>query len=276
MKKSILILFLFVGLFNMSAEAQRASGARKGSKSESSSKAKAKQNDNKKLFTNIFWGGFIDYTIRSSRANYYENSYRVYNPITNNYDYYIDTCISGLIVDGGVNLFFAGIGARYNITELNNNSSIGINAHPNLNLFVGSTVTFDLNVPLFLSYNSGNVATYKSKKDNGWNVGLGWNSTLILSDLAGIDRDQVNIYKRKTYIGEPIFKFGYTFYNTNDIPREWSLIVGTNTVNNLDPYKKSGTKQQILDPASNSYNIVIPPTTRSIFVKIGYHYYLGY
>lgn len=134
---------------------------------------------------------------------------------------------------------------RYNLSESNNNKSIGISGIPTIGLGGGITGGssygsgyLSFNLPVVLEYATGNISTYTSDKDAGFVVGVGVEvikAPLLVSsgstytDYYGNTVSTVTYPVPPSFWVEPCIELGYRHWNSNNKAKELNLIVGFGT-----------------------------------------------
>jgi hypothetical protein len=262
-------LCTFILLCSINTNAQRKSSAKKtGQKPNKSSSSISKSSNNKngrRFFTNIFWNGFINGGISPGYCEYLDQS--VIDPNTG-----LSKSVKYMIIyksDLFGNLLFLGVNERFILKQLNDDHSICVEASPSFGLGGSSGGALNLEVPVCVSYNLGNAATYDTKKEKGFGVGLGLqymrNRLVPISD--GNNYSYVNGYV------EPIFVATYRYLSSNFYPREWSLKIGSGAVKQSDKLGLSGTA--IGGDAANGFNpTIFAGSTYSVRLSMGF--YIGY
>jgi hypothetical protein len=168
---------------------------------------------------------------------------------------------------------------RLNIADFSDNSSLSIHVQPALGLCLGSGENIgSLSIPLMLSFNTGNISTYKTSKNSGFGIGLGleyFNGGLIKNiekaeDLTYYDQlgnpqiIQDNYKPDFTNLFAPAFELSYRFWNKSNAAKEISFMVGLGSKNELET---ANTFQSI----SQSGDAKTPMHFRLLFSK-----YLNY
>jgi hypothetical protein len=299
MKKTFTTLSLLLTILllqNEQAFAQRRSAAKNAKKSSSksssssskrssgskkSSSAKGADSD-KKLFSNIFWGAFINGGVLPGSLLYQDVNYGT----DINGNEIIGKSVNDLHSIGGfIAIPFIGYNGRYILKELNNEASIGLDASPSLGLTLTPNGIGTLEVPILLSYNSGAASTYSSKKDNGIGIGVGVHlikNGIIKSSIfdGGVSTNQKTI--DRSFFIQPAATITYRYFNSNENAREWSLKLGYSSYSGVyDPEGRLG--QLETNTVANSKR----NPTESDILKSGYSntafmirlsvgYYLGY
>jgi opacity protein-like surface antigen len=134
---------------------------------------------------------------------------------------------------------------HYTLKQINKKSSFSVHAFPSVGLMVASASVSEGNnlavrsnngglggiqIPIFVNYNSGIGASFKSKEDFGYTIGLGLE--YIKMAIISLDNGNNNSnyryssYKKTTNIVQPAMNIGYRYLNSNDNLREWNLKFG--------------------------------------------------
>lgn len=133
---------------------------------------------------------------------------------------------------------------RYNLTEFDDNSSLSVNVPVGLGLMVSEYGFGSINFPVYLAYNVGNISTYKSDKNKGFTIGLGfeyYNMALFKNnDFLGAD---ANLHSSWV---EPCVNIGYRYWNSKNLAKEFNLKLGfgpsnTTTVSGVTAYEETST-----------------------------------
>jgi hypothetical protein len=268
---SIICLALMMNANN--ANAQRKSGAKKtgqnpsrSTTSKSKSAKNKEDNEGKKLFTNIFWGGFVNGGLGPRICQYYTST--LYNSTTGTYSY-AEVLDDPSEPDLFLNLLFIGLNERYMIKKIDDDHSLCVEASPSFGFGGSMNGVFNVEIPVSVSYNLGNAATYNTKKENGFGIGLGlqYLRNGIISSSAS-----KNESIRSGYF-EPILVATYRYLNANDYAREWSLKIGSGSVKPKDRLGLAGTAKG--GDAANGFNpTLVAASTFSVRLSLGY--YIGY
>jgi len=131
----------------------------------------------------------------------------------------------------GFSIFTYTANFRYNVSEPDNNTSFAVNVPVGLGLMASDYGFGSINLPVFLSWNTGNVSTYSADKNNGFTVGLGfeyYNMALFSSKNSAYDIGG-NIVTTKipgTSWVEPCLNVGFRYWNSKNVAREFNLKFG--------------------------------------------------
>jgi hypothetical protein len=240
---------------------------------------KTKTNQPLNFFANFFWGALVNGGSTPGATTY--STRDMYNPNTLNYETvkYISKA-SGDKFNFHQTLVFAGAGFRYNVLEPSDEKSVGIDFNPQLAINNALNNNNDHNFvggqfPLMVSYNSGCGATYNSRRENGFGIGLG--VQYIKSNIVVIEKFQNSPNSETIFINsylEPVVSIHYRYLSRNDALRDWHIKFGYSSVGVNDKYKLSGT--QINPYSSFEGNNPILTKANTFSVRIATSYYFGY
>lgn len=168
---------------------------------------------------------------------------------------------------------------RFNVIDFNDNSSLSMHVQPALGLCLGSGENIgSLSIPLMLSFNTGNISTYKTSKNSGFGIGIGLEyfngglikniekaEDLIYYDQLGNSQIIQDDYKPDfTNLFAPAFELSYRFWNKSNSAKEISFMVGLGSKKELET---AGTFQTV----TQSGDAKTPMHFRLLFSK-----YLNY
>lgn len=147
---------------------------------------------------------------------------------------------------------------RYNIVDLNDDASIGIHVQPALGISVSYSNTSDqtsigsLSIPIMVSYNTGNISTYKTSKNKGFGISLGveyfngglintsTNNDLSYTDALGNYQTYTQTSSNKTTaLLVPSFELNYRYWNKSNKAKELSLLVSLGKKQSLETDTKT-------------------------------------
>ena len=196
-----------------------------------------------------------------------------------NYDPIYDTTYAQHQRAKVISIATVGFNNHYILKKINEDQSLSLNVFPTLGFSVmlskglGEVLMekiFNLTVPVFLNYNIGNVATFDTKKEKGFTVGVGGEfvipGLIPISESAdqdawlfeeGVGRDD---FPTKPYL-QPSVNLGYRYFNKNEAACEFNLRYSFRTMDNYDKYN--------LAPAGNE-------KTLTQWFKLSYIRYIGY
>ena len=112
---------------------------------------------------------------------------------------------------------------RYNLSEFDDNSSLSINVPIGIGLMTSEFGFGDLNFPIFISYNVGNVSTYKSDKNKGFTIGIGFEyyNMALFKNSNYAD----GVLEGSSWV-EPCVNIGYRYWNSKNLAKEFNLKLG--------------------------------------------------
>ena len=115
------------------------------------------------------------------------------------------------------------LNTRLIIAEVNNNTSVSLDAPLSLAASVSSAGFGSISVPIMLSFNFGNIATSTADKDKG--IVLGFGAQYINSAI--LQKADLNPFLKKSWI-QPCMNLGYRYWNKRNKAREINLKLAYN------------------------------------------------
>ena len=199
-----------------------------------------------KFFIALGYTAFLDYAVMPANYSLYEVQATGVNQLKGVFNSHNS---------GPLSVYTYGAKFRYNIAEMNENSSLSIHAFPALGISIGdnydgsSANIGSLSIPLMLSFNTGNVATYKASKNKGFGIAAGiefFHGGIIskkptpvehyYTDLQG--NQQILIFtdeEKLSTLFVPAFELSYRYWNKSNKAYEFSLLFTLGSNSDLSP-----------------------------------------
>jgi hypothetical protein len=265
----IFSLIIAILLVSSHAIAQRKSDAKKRVSTrynKSRTSMTKSELENKKLFSNIFGGAIANFGQSPNALQY--GYKKIYDPISGS-EKSVKILNDATAKASYFNYLYVGVNERYIIKKTNDDQSICIELSPSLGFGLGADGAGNLEIPFSISFNKGNIATYTTKKEIGYGVGLGLQYLKL--GLIATDPNDSKQYTSQYF--EPILVVTYRALTENDNAREWSLKIGYGAKKPKDQYNIAG-KPIDGDPINGYNDDIVAKNTFSVRLSLGY--YLGY
>lgn len=156
------------------------------------------------------------------------------------------------------NFLTLGFCNHFIVKEISSEKSVSINFHPRVGFGVTANRFLNLQFPMALQYNLGNVSTFNSKKDMGFTVGLGVEYMRLGLIGLGVDAQEFSLSNKNFYgyqknfgnLVQPFVNLGMRYFTKGSHAQEVNVKFGRGGGKINDYYKRVPAS---VDKKTNSY-----------------------
>lgn len=179
--------------------------------------------------------------------------YATYNP----YASFGDTTFEKVRRATGYSVLSMGLDNHFILHQFGRDRSVSLNIYPVIGFGLTRSRILNITLPVFINFNSGAVSTYGTKKNIGYNIGIG--AEYFKAGLIGIsenyriydfeDCQYIGYSKKLTNIIHPAINFGARFFTKGGHAQELNLKYGMWATDTYDKYNELPVSEQ-----KSSYN----------------------